>query len=176
MEVRTFETADADPRHLQAARSLMDRAFVGDFSDDDWAHSIGGWHVVAVEDDSIVAHASVVPRSIEVDKRSFRTGYVEAVATDPARQGHGLGTAVMQVIGELIATHHQLGALSTWEHRFYERLGWERWQGPTYVRDGDATLRTVDDDNGIMVLRVGPSLAVDLRAAISCDRRIGDDW
>jgi aminoglycoside 2'-N-acetyltransferase I len=132
--------------------------------------------VVALEDGTIVAHASLVSRSIEADGRMFDTGYVEAVATEPARQGLRLGTAVMKIVGELIATHHELGALSTGEHHFYERLGWERWHGPTYVRDGDQRTRTVEEDGGIMVLRVGPSIDIGLGSAISCDRRLGDDW
>ena len=176
MEMRTFETGDADPGVLELIRSLMSRAFDGDFSDDDWEHSIGGWHVVAGEDGTIVAHASLVPRWIEIDGRVFDTGYVEAVATEPARQGLGLGTAVMELIRELIETHHGLGALSTGEHHFYERLGWERWRGPTYVRDGDQMTRTIDEDDGIMVLRFGPSVDVDLRSPISCERRAGDAW
>ena len=154
----------------------MDRAFDDGFTSDDWEHSIGGWHVVALEDGTIVAHASLVSRSIEADGRMFDTGYVEAVATEPARQGLGLGTAVMRIVGQLIATYHELGALSTGEHHFYERLGWERWDGPTYVRNGDQRTRSVEEDDGIMVLRVGPSIDIDLGSAISCDRRLGDDW
>jgi aminoglycoside 2'-N-acetyltransferase I len=176
VELRTFETGDADPVVLELVRSLMNRAFDGDFSDDDWEHSIGGRHVVALEGETIAAHASLVPRAIEIAGRMFDTGYVEAVATEPARQGLGLGTAVMVFVGELIETHHGLGALSTGEHHFYERLGWERWHGPTYVRDGDQMTRTVDEDEGIMVLRFGPSIDVDLRSPISCERRAGDAW
>ncbi len=176
MELSAFETGDADPGVLESVRSLMNRAFDGDFSDDDWEHSVGGWHVIALEAKAIVAHASLVERSIEVGGRAFDTGYVEAVAVEPTRQGLGFGTAVMEVVGELIATHHELGALSTGEHHFYERLGWERWHGPTYVRNVDQRTRTVDEDDGIMVLRVGPSIGIDLEAPISCEPRRGDDW
>jgi hypothetical protein len=60
--------------------------------------------------------------------------------------------------------------------RFYERLGWERWQGPTFVRRGEALVRTEEEDDGIMVLRPGPGVRIDLRASISCEARAGDDW
>ncbi len=176
MRLSHFRTESARPSELDAIRSLMGRAFGGDFTDEDWEHSIGGWHVVAGEDEKIVAHASLVERSIEVGGRAFDTGYVEAVAIEPTRQGLGFGTAVMEVVGELIATHHELGALSTGEHHFYERLGWKRWRGATYVRDGDQTIRTAEEDDGIMVLRVGPSIGIDLEAPISCEPRRGDDW
>jgi aminoglycoside 2'-N-acetyltransferase I len=70
----------------------------------------------------------------------------------------------------------ELGGLSTAHHHFYERLGWERWQGPTYVRDGDDVIRTEEEDDGVMVLRFGPSATIDLTAPITCEARPGDDW
>ncbi len=69
-----------------------------------------------------------------------------------------------------------MGALSTSKQRFYERLGWERWLGPTFVRRGGGVVRTPDEDDGIMVLRFGASREVDRTAAISCEARSGDDW
>ena len=53
--------------------------------------------------------------------------------------------------------HFELGALATGRWSFYERLGWERWRGPTFARDGDEVIRTEDDDDAVMVLRFGPS-------------------
>jgi aminoglycoside 2'-N-acetyltransferase I len=154
----------------------MTRAFDGDFTDDDWGHSVGGWHVVAIDAKAIVAHASVVGRELDVGDVRFDTGYVEAAATEPGRQGLGFGTTVMRAVAELIEAHHQLGALSTGEHHFYERLGWERWQGPAFVRNGDELIRTPDEDDGIMVMRFGSSSVIDLSASITCEARAGDDW
>jgi hypothetical protein len=34
----------------------------------------------------------------------------------------------------------------------------------------------VVEDDGVMVLRFGPSAAIDLHASMSCDERPGDDW
>jgi len=161
---------------LAAARALVDEAFSGRFDDTDWAHALGGHHVVVTEGGAVVAHAAVVPRELEVDGRPVGAGYVEAVATAPARQREGLGTCAMVVVGEVIRRHHQLGALSTGSPGFYERLGWERWRGPTFVRRGGELVRTPDEDAGIMVLRVGSGAVVDLHAVISCEARSGDDW
>jgi hypothetical protein len=55
-------------------------------------------------------------------------------------------------------------------------MGWERWRGPTYVRRGPDLVRSADEDDGVMVLRQGPSQALDLTDAISCPGRAGDDW
>jgi aminoglycoside 2'-N-acetyltransferase I len=123
-----------------------------------------------------VAAGAVVPRTLFVGEREVRSGYVEGVATASDRQGSGLGTAVMRAVGEVVRDRYELGALSTSAHAFYEGLGWERWQGPTYVRDRDTVVRTEDEDDGIMVLRHGPSAGLDLTQALACGARPGDDW
>jgi aminoglycoside 2'-N-acetyltransferase I len=157
-------------------RPLLDEAFDGRFGDDDWEHALGGWHVVVTDGSDVVSHAAVVRRELHVDGRPVDTGYVEGVGTAPARQGEGLGTLAMREIDALIRRHHDLGALSTGEHGFYGRLGWERWRGPTYVRRNGAPVRTPGEDDGIMVLRIGPTAGVDLGAPLSCEARRGDDW
>jgi aminoglycoside 2'-N-acetyltransferase I len=154
----------------------MDEAFGGGFDDTDWEHALGGSHVLVTDSGVLVAHAAVVPRDLRVDGRPVDAGYVEAVATAPARQGEGLGTVAMREVDRLLREHHHLGALSTGAHAFYGRLGWERWRGPTFVRHGDELVRTPDEDDGIMVLRFGPSRTMDLAASISCEARSGDDW
>lgn len=171
-----FTTAEASARSLLAIRRLLDDAFEGDFTDDDWEHALGGCHVVVAEGDSVVAHASVVARPIEVAGTGFQAGYVEAVATAPGRRRRGLGALVVAEVGDVIRNEFELGVLSTASHSFYRRAGWESWRGPTYVRHGDDLVRSSEDDDGVMVLRFGPSEAVDLTAPIVCETRSGDDW
>jgi aminoglycoside 2'-N-acetyltransferase I len=132
--------------------------------------------VVVSDGGALVAHAAVVPRELHLDGLPVDTGYVEGVATAPDRQGEGFGTLAMREIDALIRRHHDLGALATSAQHFYERLGWERWRGPTSVRTPDGVVRTPDEDDGIMVLRFGPSAGVDLGAPLSCEARRGDDW
>lgn len=158
-----------------AVRRLLDDAFGDGFTDDDWAHCLGGAHVLAVDGDAVVGHAAVVPRPLYVGPATLRAGYVEGVATAPAWQRRGVGTLVMREAAALVRAAYDLGALSTGAHAFYERLGWERWRGPTYVRRGAERVRTPDEDDGVMVLRVGAT-PVDLAAPIACDERPGDDW
>lgn len=166
-------TAALSDGELAAIRRLLDDAFDGDFGDDDWRHSIGGVHAMVERGRQVVAHASVVPRTLTIGDRHVPAGYVEAVAVTPALQGTGLGTAVMTAIATVITTDFELGALSTGTWWFYERLGWVRWRGPTWVRERDGTLRrTEEEDDGIMVL----APAVDTTQRIICDERAGDDW
>jgi aminoglycoside 2'-N-acetyltransferase I len=173
---RVLTTAEAPSPLLAEIRRLLDSAFDGEFSDDDWVHTIGGWHAVVDEAGAMVSHAAVVGRVIHVDGAPLRAGYVEGVATAPTCRGRGLGSLAMDELGGIVRARFEMGVLSTDRHAFYERLGWERWQGPTYVRHGDDEIRTEDEDDGIMVLRFGPSAGLDLRSAIACESRIGDDW
>jgi aminoglycoside 2'-N-acetyltransferase I len=175
-KVLVSSSAETAQPLLADLRDLLVDAFEGEFSDEDWEHCLGGWHVVAFDGDTALAHAAVVPRSIRVGNQNFAAGYVEGVATRPDRQRQGLGSQVMTEAAGVIRREFDLGVLSTDRWEFYQRAGWERWQGPTFVRTDGRLVRTEDEDDGIMVLRAGPSQEVDVTAPISCDSRPGDDW
>ena len=165
---------------MVAIRALMTDAF-GDepneaFGDHDWDHALGGTHVVLDIEGRIVAHASVVERDIHVAGRSLRTGYVEAVATAADRQREGFGSLVMAEIGAIIRGEFEMGMLGSGRHRFYERLGWRTWQGPSFVRSAEGDRRTPDEDGYLLVLSTPASPELDLTARISCDERPGDAW
>src|SRR3954470_12207379 len=124
--VRRVPTAALTPDELAAIRDIMTLAFGDDdeerFNDDDWAHALGGVHVVLDIDGAIVAHASIVERDLRMAATPLRTGYVEAVATTPERQGQGLGSVVMTEVNAIIRERFELGALGTGSQGFYERL------------------------------------------------------
>jgi aminoglycoside 2'-N-acetyltransferase I len=180
VRVRQLPTDALSAGEVAVIRELLDAAFWDEederFTEEDWEHSIGGLHVVLDLDSVIVSHASVVERELQVAGRPLRTGYVEAVATAPGHQGRGYGTRVMQVIGSAIVAGYELGALGTGEFRFYERLGWRVWQGPTSVRTTGGERRTPDEDGGIMVLLTPTTPPIELDAPISCEWRAGDVW
>lgn len=175
-DIRLFTTAAASGDVLLEIRRLLVRAFEGDFSDEDWEHALGGWHVVVADGGAILSHAAVVPRVLEVADGSLHAGYVEGVATAPGRRREGLGALAMTEAAERLRREFAMGALSTGVHDFYERLGWERWRGPTFVRHGSEAIRTEEEDDGVMVLRFGPSEGIDLAGSLSCEGRRGDDW
>lgn len=174
--VRVRASDELDARERAAIRALLDAAFAGEFTDDDWAHALGGTHAIVERDGVVVAHAAVVPRPLDVGPHRLRVGYVEAVAVVPARQRTGLGSAVMHALAPIIAGAYEIGALSTGEWHFYERLGWERWRGPTWVRHPQGLERSPDDDDSIMILRTPASPPIDLFATLTCDARPGDAW
>lgn len=179
--VRVLATADLTPRDLAAIRALLDAAFgTGEeaFADADWQHAIGGTHFIVELDGEIVSHASVVQRTIEIDGRPLRTGYVEAVATAPGRHGEGLGSAVMTAASQHIRERFELGALGTGRHSFYERLGWETWRGPTSVRMPDGQrVRSPAEDGDVMILRTPRTPdRLDLDGPIAVDWRAEEPW
>ncbi len=176
MRVELLASEQLSVHERRGLRALWDAAFGGSFADEDEDHAYGGVHAVIREGSSVLAHASVVPRDLLVGERTLRAGYVEAVASLPTYQGRGLGTQVMAALGGVVREQHDLGALSTSAHGFYERLGWERWRGPSYVLRDCARVRTEDEDDGLMVLRTPQTAELDLHLPITCHDRPGDAW
>jgi aminoglycoside 2'-N-acetyltransferase I len=178
--LRRALTHELKADELRDLRRLLDEAFAGDadgaFADTDWGSSLGGTHVLLEEGDLVLSHASVVPRRLRIGNRDVSTGYVEAVATRPAHQGRGHATRVLGEVTRVITEQYEMGALSTGVPTLYESAGWELWHGPTFASTPDGTVRTAEDDGGIMVLRTPATGPLDLTEAITCDWREGDVW
>ena len=178
--LRRLATTELTTDEVAVIRAIMHDAFGSDederFTDDDWEHALGGVHVVLDIGGVIVTHAAVVERVLWVAERPLRTGYVEAVATAPTKEGRGHGTLVMTDVTGWIRERYELGALGTGRHAFYERLGWRTWQGPSSVRTTAGSAPTPDDDGYIMVLATPSSPPLDLAAPIACEWRPGDVW
>jgi aminoglycoside 2'-N-acetyltransferase I len=176
LRARVLADGEIDGDVLEQIRRLVFEAYDGDFGEEDWEHTLGGWRVVVFDSAAPVSHAAVIPRLLDVAQRTFRTGYVEGVATAAERRREGLGALAMRAATSLVQTRFELGALSTGSHGFYQRFGWEQWTGPSFTREVGILRRTADDDDGLMVLRFGPSAGIDLTAPIVCESRSGDDW
>ena len=155
--LRVMCTEAFAPQALEAVRGLVFTAFGGDR-------------------DAPFDEAGV-PSGLQLDGGGVRTCEVEAVGVLPERQLRGIGTLVMRAAAEHIAEVYDLGALSTGDQSFYERLGWRVWKGPTSLRRPDRAHPTPHEDGGIMVLAV-PSTPdwLDLAMPISCEWRDGDAW
>lgn len=131
-------------------------------------------HVLAYLGDDLVSHAMWVTRWLQPGAHSLlRTAYVEMVATAPAHQGRGFGTAVMQRLAAEIQDF-DLGGLATGSPGFYARLGWEPWRGPLSIRTETGILSTPDDS--MMILRLPKTQSLDLAAPLSAEWRAGELW
>ena len=175
--VQEADTADLPATDVQEIRLLLDVAFGGRFSSEDWNHALGGRHFfIRNSAGRIVSHASVVERKLETSGYPLSTGYVEAVATQPEFQRQGLATAVMHAVGEFVQDRFELSALSSSRAGFYEKRGWIRWRGATWCREEENLARTADEDGGVFVkfTRHGPLL--DVEGDIVVQWRAGDVW
>ncbi len=156
-KVQLLTTGDVPAVLLRKVRTLLLDAFDGGFSEDDWEHALGGWHAIVTEAGQPIAHAAVTPRIMQIGGRTFRCGYVEAVGTDPLARRSRHGSRAVKAVMDVIRQEFEVGVLSTSRQAFYERLGWERWQGPSFViRDGEK-VRTEQEDDGIMSCASAPA-------------------
>ena len=104
----------------------------------------GGRHVLGYRGSELVSHAVVTTRWAQPAGRpALRTAYVDAVATQPAYQRQGHGSAVMRRLAGAI-DDYEVGCLQTDRPTFYEHLGWEVWRGPLAGRGEEGLVPTPD--------------------------------
>lgn len=154
--------------------ALCGRAYGEDFAPY-FALLDGASHLVAFEDDEPVCHLAWVERQVWTgDGLVLRAAYVEAVATDPARQRQGLATRLLAEVPRR-ATGFDLALLSPAEPDWYARRGWTPWRGALRHRK-DGVL--VDDpDECVMYRRLARTpAALDDRAALCVDWRPLEVW
>lgn len=178
--LRVAQTEDLLPTEVASLVGLCEAAFDEPFATA-WEQVGPGIHAFLEADGRPIAHAMIVDRRLYLGHEpdlALDVGYVEHVATLPELQGGGHGTRVMREIGRILADEYALGALSTGSNGFYDRLGWETWRGPTFVRMADGQrVRSADEDGGVMILRTGRTPAtLDLGGPIAVDWRAGEPW
>ena len=176
IDVRMAHTASLSAGELADIRALLDDAFDGGFSDDDFEHALGGIHALAREGHDLVAHGSVVMRRLLHEGRALRTGYVEAVAVRADRRGLGLAGLVMVELERVIRGGYELGALSasTMAQPFYRARGWQPWTGTASVLAPSGIQRLPGEEDSVYLLpvTVTPAPGGDL----ACDWGAGDPW
>ena len=132
-----------------------------------------GLHVLAYDEGQLVGHAVVTTRWLQPDNLPLlKTAYVDAVATDPAYQGQGIGSSVMRHLASVIQDY-ELACLETERVSFYAHLGWEEWRGLLAGRKGTELIPT-PDQKGIMILRLlrTPPLNLNSSLTVEYDGRI----
>jgi aminoglycoside 2'-N-acetyltransferase I len=176
MNLQLVHTADLDIPTAAAAQALLNGAFEGNWTDDDWEHCLGGMHALLWDQGELIAHGSVVQRRLLHAGRALRAGYIEGVGVRADRRGQGHGAAIMNSLERVVRGGYDLGALSASEEalNFYAARGWQLWLGPSSALTPEGIERTEDDDGGIYVLPV--ALPLDLTGEIVCDWRDGDIW
>jgi aminoglycoside 2'-N-acetyltransferase I len=138
--------------------------------------SSGGWHFLAYLGELLVSHALVTTRWLQTaDHSLLKTAYIDAVATLPAYQGQGYGSALMGQLARDIDHEYVIACLETDRETFYERLGWQAWRGPLAGRSEQGLIPT-PEQRGIMVLTLSQTPPLDLDSALSIECQTGRIW
>jgi aminoglycoside 2'-N-acetyltransferase I len=169
------EMVELDPHLESSIQEMLELAYEGDFSSEDWEHTSGGRYFVGYFEETIVAHGSVVPREMLIDGQQVTVGYVEAVAVSPVYSGQGFGSMLMRRITEFCRDSYELSMLSTDEKNFYEKCGWLQFTGESFIACKNAEIRSADEDEGLMFLPSDKNERRDIRRAV-CQARSGDSW
>jgi aminoglycoside 2'-N-acetyltransferase I len=152
MVLRTLRTSELD----ESIRSAVIRLCIDAHQEEDFRNLFSylppdGLHVLADLGGELVGHAVVTTRWLQpLDLPLLRTAYVDAVATSPAQQRQGVGSAVMHHLASALGDY-DVACLETDRVSFYARLGWEEWRGPLAGRTDEGLIPT-PDQKGVMIL------------------------
>ncbi|WP_460106534.1 GNAT family N-acetyltransferase [Streptomyces sp. YKOK-J1] len=176
LRLRTAHTSDLDPAELRSARALLDDAFDGDFSDEDWDHGLGGVHALVHDGAGLAAHGSVVMRRTRHRGHWLRTGYVEAVAVRADVRRAGLGGRVMAALERVVDRAYDLGALCASEDGapLYAARGWRRWSGRVCALSPSGIVRLPEEEGSIHLWPVPSGRPLDPGHELVFDWRDGD--
>lgn len=123
----------------------------------------------------LVSHAMWVNRWLQIGTNPvMHTAYIEMVATEKTYRSRGFVTAIMKCVADEIQDF-DLGALSPFSVAYYERLGWELWRGPLFIRTDSGLIRTPRDGD-VMILRLPRTPNLDVNAPLSAEWREGELW
>jgi aminoglycoside 2'-N-acetyltransferase I len=154
-----------------AARAAIIQLCIAAHEKEDFQHLFAyipsdGRHFLAYRSEELVSHAVVTTRWLQPENQPLlQTAYVDAVATLPAYQGQGYGSALMQFLAEHIHDY-EIGCLETERASFYTRLGWQEWRGALAGKKG-AELMPTPDQTGIMILRLDRTPAFDMDSSLT---------
>jgi len=175
LDVRLRRTRQIDAAMRAAIVELCTAAYQTDFSRFFFYLPTDGLHFIAYRDDQIVSHAVVTTRWVQPERLPvLRTAYVDAVATLPAYQRRGYGSAVMRELTAYLI-EYDLACLETDQVTFFEHLGWQRWRGPRAGRSGTELTPTPEQQN-IMILRLANTPPLDLDRLLTIEAQAGRMW
>ena len=177
LDLVVFPTRDLDEATRREIINLCNRAFETDeFNDvfDLIANSVNPMHILGRIEGVLVGHATWSTRRVWLaNETCLTTAHLDGVATDPNRQGRGIGSVLIERVNTEIADF-DIGTLSTERQSFYARLGWESWQGPTARRYATGDVPTPDEP--VMVLRTPRTPELDLSSSLVIEARRGNSW
>ncbi len=133
-------------------------------------------HILGRVREHLVSHALWVTRWLQNSASpSWRTAYIEAVATDERYRKKGYASAVMRRLAEEIIDYDIGGLCTGHSFNLYSKLGWQLWRGPLFIRTADGMAAT-PEEKGVMVLVLPKTPPLDLDTPLSAEWREGELW
>ncbi len=171
-DIRIRRTRQLDAATRVTIVELCTEAHRADFSRLFFYLPTDGLHFLAYRDDQIVSHAVVTTRWVQPEILPILRGaYVDALATLPAYQRRGYGSAILRELASNI-TDYDIAYLETEQVAFFQQLGWERWRGPCAKRSGDQLVPTLAAQN-ILILRLPRTPPLDLDRLLTLESQTG---
>ena len=115
-----------------------------------------------------------VDRWLQADNNQpMRTAYIEMVATEKISRRRGLATAIMKRVADEIQDF-DLATPSPFSVAYYERLDWQLWHGPLFIRTDSGIIPTPREE--VMILRRPRTPNLNINDPLSAEWREGELW
>lgn len=173
MMFKTIKVKDLDQQQRQQISELCFAAF-DEAPWDQYKFMQDATHIVAILDNQIVSHALWTDRVFTIDDITSHVAYIEYVTTDHKLRGKGLASELLKyLINTLIKLNYDLAALQPEDEAFYQKIGWETWQGSLYINHD----KSIDfsEDVQIMLYPLNNQLS-DKVSSSSKNNLIYSDW
>ena len=171
----TFEIVPRDKLSASESREILDLCSAAYEEDFQYYLKLlqNPVHILARRSGVLVSHAAWITRRLQINEdEMLKTAYVEAVATAPEHQRQGLGSALMLHL-ILQIKDFDIAALSPTDARFYERLGWEMWQGQLAIRTAQGLIPTPEEE--VMIYRLPHTPQLNLNQLLTIEWREGGE-
>lgn len=176
IQYKQCHTSQLNHEEKDALYDMLFISFDGDFTRDDFEHTLGGMHIFAYDQQRIVGHVAVIQRHMAINDKPISVGYVEAMAVLENYRRQGIGRELMTMANTIIGNCYQLGLLSASDEGFnlYQSLGWKVWEGNLFELYQGAYVRSEEDEGGVMGW--SKDNTVKFTQSLYCDFRAGDQW
>ncbi|MET7477439.1 GNAT family N-acetyltransferase [Streptomyces sp. NPDC005648] len=173
--VQVRHTEELSEKELHELRKMLVEVFGARYDDNAWDHCLGGIHYLLRYGDKLVAHGALVPRYMRQGDRVLRGMYGESMATLDDWCHRGFGSTIVAMATAEIRLNYDIGVFAASKYSFYERLGWDKWRGQTFV-ETEHGIEARGPDRGAVMFRLPRHSTVDPDGDLITNLRSGDPW
>jgi aminoglycoside 2'-N-acetyltransferase I len=174
--VRVRHTEQLGEEELGELKAMLTSVFGEErYTEEAWEHCLGGVHYLLRYGDQLVAHGALVPRDLRQGGKVLHGVYGESMATLKDWRRRGFGSVIVAMATAEIRRNYDIGVFAASKYEFYQRLGWQKWRGPTFV-ETEHGIEAKGPERGAVMFRLPDNSDVDPDADLTTLSRSGDDW